>query len=315
MSTLEKDLDDLELERDDAKKAPLGTKNEDEGEYIAIEDDDGEEEQDERLSADQRDPDDRDDVRDRRRKERKDKRDRQRAARDANRHTIDVLSKQLREATERLSSLEGRSINRESQDVDARINEVSQRFHNAERVLQESISRSDGATAARALQERDRMQQAYNELRGVKARITAAAKAPAAPEVDPRVVGYAQEFMQRHSWVDLDGKDEDSAIVKAIDERLVDDGFDPETEDYWDELTARIKKRLPHKFQSQKSGRESGPPMGSGREHVPNSTRREIYVSPERKAAMIAAGKWDNPEERKRLLKAYALHDKQNAAR
>jgi hypothetical protein len=53
--------------------------------------------------------------------------------------------------------------------------------------------------------------------------------------------------------------------------------------------------------------------MGSGREQASQSTKRQIFVNPERKAAMIAAGAWDDPVKRKAMLKRYADYDKNPA--
>ena len=36
----------------------------------------------------------------------------------------------------------------------------------------------------------------------------------------------------------------------------------------------------------------------------------EVYISPERKEAMIEAGVWDDPETRQRYLKQYADYDR-----
>ena len=62
---------------------------------------------------------------------------------------------------------------------------------------------------------------------------------------------------------------------------------------------------------SQPAPKRKGPPVaGSGRENAPVSTRREIYITPERKQAMEDAGYWEDPEKRKRMLKRYAEQDR-----
>ncbi len=70
---------------------------------------------------------------------------------------------------------------------------------------------------------------------------------------------------------------------------------------------------MPHKFGRQ-AGRtpRGGPNVGSGREHAPTSTRKEIYVSPERKAALIEAGVWDDAVLRSKYVKRYAEYDRKN---
>jgi len=131
--------------------------------------------------------------------------------------------------------------------------------------------------------------------------------------MDETVVHYASEFIKENPWYDQSGRNEDSAIVIAIDQTLANEGYDPKSEDYWSELRKRAAKRLPDRF-GKPAKRESrgGPAVGSGREHAPTSTRKEIYISPERKEALIEAGVWDDPVLRTKYVKRYAEYDRQN---
>jgi hypothetical protein len=101
---------------------------------------------------------------------------------------------------------------------------------------------------------------------------------------------------------------------------LAKDGYNPQSEEYWDELRKRAARRLPEKFKNERrDSREErtprgGPAVGSGREHAPASTRKEIYVSPERKQALIEAGVWDDPVLRMKYVKRYAEYDRTNKA-
>jgi hypothetical protein len=60
--------------------------------------------------------------------------------------------------------------------------------------------------------------------------------------------------------------------------------------------------------------RRKAPPQGGTREHAPTSTRKEIYVTPERKQAMMDAGIWDDVAKRNQMLKAYQAYDKNGSA-
>ena len=127
--------------------------------------------------------------------------------------------------------------------------------------------------------------------------------------------------MSENPWYDSQGRDEDSAVVIAIDQSLSKDGFNPQTEEYWDELRKRTARRLPEKFKNQKTREvkeervaRGGPAVGSGREHAPATTRKEIYISPERKQALIDAGVWDDPILRKKYAQRYSEYDRANKA-
>ena len=51
------------------------------------------------------------------------------------------------------------------------------------------------------------------------------------------------------------------------------------------------------------------------RETVSGDGKRQIYVTPEQKQAMIDAGYWDDPVKRNRVLKRYAEQSRQASAR
>ncbi len=133
---------------------------------------------------------------------------------------------------------------------------------------------------------------------------------------------HAQKFLTENTWYDPDGANEDSAIVLAIDNTLVREGYDPKSDEYWGELRKRAAKRLPERFEGAPSrspaeGKETaartprgGPALGSTRDHAPQSTRKEIYLSPERKQALVDAGVWDDPVLRMKYAKKYAEYDK-----
>jgi hypothetical protein len=127
--------------------------------------------------------------------------------------------------------------------------------------------------------------------------------------VDDQTMKHAKEFLAENKWYDVQGKDEDSAVMLAIDKSLAKDGFDPRTEDYWDELRIRGARRLPDRFDISRKTR-GGPAVGSGREHAPASTRHEVYISPERKQALVDAGVWDDPMLRMKYVKRYSEYDK-----
>ena len=72
------------------------------------------------------------------------------------------------------------------------------------------------------------------------------APAPATP--DPR----AQKWAEENEWF---GKDEAMTFTAfSIHRKLIEEeGFDPSSEDYYDEINNRLRKEFPHKFEGQKS--------------------------------------------------------------
>jgi hypothetical protein len=265
-------------------------------------------ERDERLSAGSEGEDGQEEggseeVRAARREERRRARERRRKGKEMTLAELDVLRRRNEELERRLQSLEGRTVQQDLRAVDERLSTAQLRAQHAERVLAEAVQAGDGTRTAQALRARDEALHEARELSAVKTRFQ---RADAPPErVDPRLKTHAQEWMEDNPWYDPDAKDEDSAIVNTIDNRLAAEGWDPTTAEYWDELQRRVEKRLPSRAGApQKPGPATrrGPPIGGGREHASSSTKREVYVSPEAKQAMVEAGVWDDPVKRKRVL-------------
>ena len=121
--------------------------------------------------------------------------------------------------------------------------------------------------------------------------------------------------MDANPWYDPRGRDEDSAITKVIDNQLAAEGYNPKDADYWHELTRRVAARIgDDEVETRQSpSKRKAPPTGTTREHAPVSTKKEIYVTPERKQAMIDAGIWDDVPRRNQMLKAYQAYDKSSA--
>jgi len=184
-------------------------------------------------------------------------------------------------------------------------------------VIAKAVAAQNGEDVAQALRYRDQAILKTRQLEAAKKQAEQPRPAPQ-PPVDEVAIAYAKDFIKDHSWYNPDGKDESSAIVLAIDNSLVKEGYNPRTEDYWDELRDRVRRRLPEKFEEsvasprQKTERQArgGPAVGSGREHAPTSTRREVYISPERKNALIEAGVWDDPVLRQKYIKKYMEYDR-----
>lgn len=267
------------------------------------------------------DSDDREAIRERRRKEKIERKGRRDAAINRDKIELDFLRKQNEQLERRMASQEQRTHNNDLSAVDQQIAAAKGEVELAERVIAKAVEAGNGEDVTRAMRYRDEARQKAAELAAYKQRASVQA-APAQPGIDSRTMTHAQEFLSDNRWYDPQGRDEDSAVVLAIDQALAREGFDPTTEDYWDELRDRAARRIPERFArtskadadsaAEKRPARGGPAVGSGREHAPTSTRREVYISPERKQALIEAGVWDDPMLRMRYVKRYAEFDRQN---
>ena len=247
-------------------------------------------------------------IRERRRLEKIERRDRKDKAITRDKTELDFLRKRNDELERRMGAQEQRSHQSDLQNIDAHILRAQEEAELSDRVIAKAVESRNGADVTQALKYRDQALAKINHLQTLKAQ---AAQAPVKQQpVDDMTMQHAKEFLSENSWYDPSGRDEDSAIVMAIDQSLSRDGYDSKSEEYWTELKRRAARRLPERFKVETRVARGGPAVGSGREHAPTSTRNEVYISPERKQALIEAGVWDDPILRKKYAMRYAEYDR-----
>ena len=282
-------------------------------------DDDDEEEEDTRLADEADEDEDGDTIANPKRDKRLKRRQIQRLAKENAQRELRILREQNASMATRLAAVEGNALSQNELALDGRINEARQEIQQAEQIIARAIEAGNGDDVAVALRLRDEAKEREAQLGSVKQQVLQARNQPASGP-DPRVTSLAQEWMAANPWYDPKGGNEDSAITNAIDTRLVAEGFDPTTVGYWQELTGRLRNRIAaprskgdSKGDDVSSPRKKAPPIGSSREHAPQSTKKEVYVTPERKQAMIDAGIWDDTSRRNKMLKAYQAYDRNSA--
>jgi hypothetical protein len=257
-------------------------------------------------------------IRERRRLEKVERKDRRDQAIKRDKLELDFLRKRNDDLERRVSVQEQRAHQVDLSSYDQAIASATNEVNMAERVIAKAVEAGNGSDVAQAMRYRDQAMQKAQQLQFAKQQ--AAQQKPQAQQLDDMTLHYAKEFMAENPWYDSQGRDEDSAVVIAIDQALAKDGFNSQTEEYWDELRKRTARRLPEKFKNQRQPAKEertprgGPAVGSGREHAPTTTRKEIYLSPERKQALIDAGVWDDPILRMKYAKRYSEYDRANKA-
>lgn len=270
------------------------------------------EDEDRRLASSE--DEDREAIRERRRKEKLERKDRRDKAISRDKLELDFLRNRNDDLERRISAQEYRAHQTDLSAIDYRLQEAINEAQMAERVIAKAVEAGNGEDVTQAMRYRDAAISKAQQIQAYKQQqqnYTPPVQQQTAP--DDTAMQHAREFIEDNSWYDPTGKDEDSAIVLAIDNALVNSGFDPKSEEYWDELRDRVKRRLPEKFANNRQPR-GGPAVGSGREHAPTSTRREVYISPERKQALVDAGVWDDPVLRQKYIKRYMEYDRENRA-
>lgn len=267
-------------------------------------------------------------IRERRRLEKIERKKRRDEAIGRDKLELNFLRKRNDDLERRLGTVEQRTHQADLSQLDAQINAARNEAEMAERVIAKAVASGNGEDVTQAMRYRDQALQKAQQLAYAKQQAAQQRQAAKpADGLDDMTMMYAKEFLDENKWYDPKGENEESAIVLAIDQAILREGFKPNTEEYWDELRERAARRLPERFKqtqrrndhgderdSSRRQTRGGPSIGSGREHAPTSTRNEVYVSPERKQALIDAGVWDDPVLRQKYVKRYAEYDRNNRA-
>ena len=226
------------------------------------------------------------------------------------------LLRQNQELQERLSVVERKTNSADLARMDKAIEDQELRLQYARMKMSEATSAGDGDAFAKAQEMWYDTRRQVESLKGMKE--SAVKHTPASPEDNRELQRQAGRWMERNSWYDPQGDDEDSEIAKIIDQKLVKEGWNPNQSEYWEELDKRLQKRLPHRYTDDTDERPTrarprSVVTSSGRENFSgNGSRNSFILKPEQVRAMKDAGFWDDKEKRAKMIKRYAIEARNN---
>lgn len=254
--------------------------------------------------------DEREAIRARRREERKNRKQAQREREDTLRRELAARDAIINELRTKVEGIERRGTSSELAQLENAKKQAAQEYAYYKDQIRVATEAGNGAAVADATEKLLQSQQKFTQLQSYE---QAYKQRQAQPQpLDPRLVNHAQDWMARNKWYDPSGSDQDSRITLTLDQQLAQEGWDPTTPQYWEELSARIKKYLPHKVNRGTTtvAKPKSVVQGSGRE---SSTRGQnsYRLSAERVQAMKDAGIWDDPKQRAEAVKRFREYDKQ----
>lgn len=347
------DLDEVNrlLEEEDARTNKDTKKKVEAGDDVAVEEDDGAVDKDKKKAETSEDDEpegketarseaDREAIRQRRREEKRTRKNRQRDRSDEKDRTIAFQRRQLSEYEARLDAVENRVGSADMARLEDAIEQAGQRVEQARAAFIES-----GDDKIKQLEAQEVLYQARSQLdhlNSIKQRVNQSSAdrgAQGVRKVDPVIRQHGVAWMKENKWYDSTGKDQDSQIVRTLDAALVQEGWDPRTPEYWEELSARTKRYLPHRMgynsrkkdsqdedldtdgdddkdeQAEKNeARRKSITSGTGRDNPGGGGKSKTFkISAERVAAMKEAGIWDDPVARAKQIKSYMKYDKDHA--
>ena len=255
------------------------------------------------------------------------KRNKRRAKKDYHRQVevekdvkLNHLTRQNQELLERLSSLEQKSHGSEIARINKAIEDQESRIQYSKQKMSEATSTGNGDLLANAQEMWFEARRSHEALVSLKGRAVQPQKQNTIQAPDPMLQRHASEWMMNNSWYDPNGKDADSRRALNEDKILADEGYDPRTREYWTELDNRLQVVIPHRYNNEvddvqyQRSRPKSVVTGSGRESISKNSggSNSFHLSPERVRAMKDGGYWEDPEKRAKMIRSYALADKQS---
>jgi hypothetical protein len=226
---------------------------------------------------------------------------------------LEQLQRQNQELLERLSVLEKKTHGSDLARIDAKIEEQENRIAFAKQKIAQAIEAQDGQTVTSAQDMLYEARRNLEVLQNFKKRAVAPTPQRTIAPPDPMIQRYAKSWMEQNPWYNPNGRDPDSRVALTIDGALTEEGFDPKTSEYWEELDSRLQKYLPHRYTDEADEKPvqrkpRAVVTGSGRENATSSGNKpgSFTLTPEQVRAMKDAGMWDDAQKRLKMIKRYA---------
>jgi len=266
--------------------------------------------------AEAEDDDEREAIRQRRRDERKHRKEAQREREDTLRRELASRDAVINQMRTELNAIQNRNTGSELAQIENGKKQAVDAYKFFKDQIRVATEQNNGAAVADATEKMMLAQRRFDELQNIEKVFKQRQSAP--QPLDPRLVNHAQMWMSKNAWYDPAAKDQDSEMTMRIDQRLAQEGWDPTTAEYWQELDSRVKKYLPHRTNSAKisNTKPKNVVAGGGRE-ITNGAAKEgatYKLSSERVKGLKEAGLWDDPKQRAEAIKRFRDYDKQHKA-
>lgn len=216
-------------------------------------------------------------------KYRKEQRDREEAVRVAQ-----TLLQQKTEMEQRLKQLDSGYLNEYGARIDAQIISARRAYKDAydngdtDKMIeaQEALARATNDKSrydlAKSRADRQIVEQPQQQYAQPQQQYAQPQAQPQQAQVDPK----AQSWAEKNTWF---GQDEVMTYAAfGVHRKLVEEeGFDPQSEEYYTEIDRRMKAEFPHKFAAAKNtGKNRVAPAGSSASRTNTSGRRTVKLTP-----------------------------------
>lgn len=229
---------------------------------------------------------------------------------------IRAQQEKLEHFERRLSEVDGRLSGINRAEVDKAIYDTNMAFSQAEKTHAEAFNEGDGAKATLAMRAMYDAQRKLEQLGSFKQQLdrTPSQVQTQSNQPDRVVVNKAKEWAEKNAWYNSDGSDTDSEVAKAISGALVKDGYDPKSDDFWEELDDRLMKYMPDKIQASdddededeapalKPRKRATPPVSGASNRGDVRGKKTITLPTSYINTLKANGIWDDIPRRNKIL-------------
>jgi hypothetical protein len=227
---------------------------------------------------------------------------------------LHLLERQNQELLERLSVVEKKTQGTEIARINKAIEDQESKILFAKQKIKEATETGNGDMLTQAQEMWYEAKKQFESLEGLKRHSVQQPQHQTIQAPDPMVARYAGDWMSDNPWYDPNGRDSDSKIALTIDQTMAEEGWNPKTQEYWEELDNRLAKYLPHRYigeveksVSPSTRRPRNIVTSSGRESASSSGGKNTFtLTPDQVRAMKDAGMWDDPDKRAKMIRRYA---------
>ena len=227
---------------------------------------------------------------------------------------LHMLERQNQELLERLSVVERKTQGGEIARINKAIEDQESKILFAKQKIKEATETGNGDLLTQAQEMWYDAKKQFESLEGLKKHSVQQPQHQTIQAPDPMVARYAGDWMSENPWYDPNGRDSDSKVALTIDQSMAEEGWNPKSQEYWEELDNRLAKYLPHRYigeveksVSPSTRRPRNIVTSSGRESASSSGGKNTFtLAPEQVRAMKDAGMWDDPDKRAKMIRRYA---------
>jgi hypothetical protein len=250
-------------------------------------------------------PDDTQAIREARRAKRRHKKDLAKATSSERDAKLQMYERKNAEMQAKLEKLEKLTLSGEHHRIGKEIEENNLNLQFSKLKMAEAMRNGDGDEYVKAQEMMENAKQTIYRLSVQKAQVQPT------PSLSPAVQRNLDSWKDRNPWFESNPNSSETKLARIIDKELMEEGWNPASPDYFEELDRRLPKSNNPRYNDDmdvvpSARRPRSVVRGTGRETVNGSTNRAQYVlSPDQVRAIKDAGMWDDTAKRQKIIQRY----------